>query len=238
MILFEAKKFIIYTLTDLSESLYWHFIYCLQELGLANCNWGFDTRKACLTSCWLIDIVVVYHSSVDLSKLDQLLIMLALWYWSCILKRKTYNKNGCTDCRSLLPLCLKWAANWLQMTYLSPNEAELVAMAEYLYQNGIQTKPLDNDDIPPGKNLREPLASIWRMRHSIQTLLDMGLQYIVLTMGSHGAVLCSANTISFGPHTSRWNSHTCKSSPSFLITKDRSFLLKIKIISVTPYVVA
>lgn len=110
-------------------------------------------------------------------------------------------------CRSLLSLYLKWAADWLQMTYLSPNEAELVAMAEYLYQNGVQTKPLDNDDVPPGKNLREPSASIWRMRHSIQSLLDMGLQYIILTMGSHGAVLCSANTKSFGPHTSRWNTH-------------------------------
>lgn len=234
---------VMYNLTDLSESLYWHFIYSLQKLGLANCSWGFDTRKACLISCWLINIVVAYHSSVDISKLDQSLLMLALWFWSCILKKERHNyKNGCTDCRSLLFLYLKWAADWLQMTYVSPNEAELVAMAEYLYQNGVQTKPLDNDDVPPGKNLREPSASIWRMRHSIQTLLDMGLQYIILTMGSHGAVLCSANTKSCEP-PSRWNAHTCKSSPAFLCTVMKykcfkSFLLKNKIISATPYIVA
>jgi hypothetical protein len=79
----------------------------------------------------------------------------------------------------------------LQITYASPNEAELVAMAESLYQDRKQEKRLLDDEVPADRKLNEPAASLWRMRHCIRALLDTGLDYIILTMGSYGAVLCS-----------------------------------------------
>lgn len=83
----------------------------------------------------------------------------------------------------------------LQITYTSPNEAELVAMAKSLYQDHKQDKGLLDDEVPVDKKLKEPVASLWRMRHCIRALLDTGLTYIILTMGSYGAVLCSLSSI-------------------------------------------
>lgn len=76
------------------------------------------------------------------------------------------------------------------MTYISPNEAELTAMADALNQEASQNNAIQTD-VPTVKELSEPAASIWQMQHSIQRLLETGLKYIVLTMGGHGAVLCS-----------------------------------------------
>ncbi|CAK9262133.1 unnamed protein product [Sphagnum jensenii] len=85
------------------------------------------------------------------------------------------------------------AASLLQIiTYASPNEAELIAMAESLHQNGIRREILDRDS-STHRELTEPATTIWKLRHFVQILLGAGLKYIVLTLGSHGAVLCSAN---------------------------------------------
>lgn len=84
----------------------------------------------------------------------------------------------------------------LQITYISPNEAELVAMAEALYHDLKQEKHLLDDEVPDDRKLSEPAASLWRMRHCIRTLLDTGLDYIILTLGSYGAVLCSLSSTS------------------------------------------
>ncbi|KAG0567638.1 hypothetical protein KC19_7G150400 [Ceratodon purpureus] len=101
------------------------------------------------------------------------------------------------------------------ITYTSPNEAELVAMAESLLQDRKLEKRLLDHEVPAEKNLKEPAASLWRMRHSIRALLDTGLDYIILTMGSHGAVLCSLSS------TNPQNFRTVqKNSPSRNIEND------------------
>lgn len=65
-------------------------------------------------------------------------------------------------------------------------------MAESLCQDANKKKRLLDDEVPNAKKLLdEPATSLWRMRHCIQILLDTGLDHIILTMGSHGAVLCS-----------------------------------------------
>lgn len=74
----------------------------------------------------------------------------------------------------------------VKITYVSPNEAELVAMAESLVNKRLV------DDEEKKREMAEPAASLWRMRHCIRALLDTGLAFIILTMGSHGAVLCSS----------------------------------------------
>jgi len=71
------------------------------------------------------------------------------------------------------------------ITYVSPNEAELVAMAESL----VNKRLVDDEE---KREMAEPAMSLWRMRHCIKALLDTGLAFIILTMGSHGAVLCSS----------------------------------------------
>ena len=81
-----------------------------------------------------------------------------------------------------------------QITYISPNEAELVAMADSLYQDRKQEKKLLDGEVPTDEKLKEPTASLWRMRHCIRALLDTGLNYIILTMGKYGAVLCSLSS--------------------------------------------
>jgi sugar/nucleoside kinase (ribokinase family) len=91
----------------------------------------------------------------------------------------------------------------VQITYASPNEAELIAMAESLHQNGIRRKILDRDS-STHRELTEPATTIWKLRHFVQILLGAGLKYIVLTLGSHGAVLCSANQPSLSSQFMRY----------------------------------
>lgn len=92
------------------------------------------------------------------------------------------------------------ASKFLNMiTYVSPNEAELVAMAESL----VNKRLVDDDE---KREMAEPAASLWRMRHCIRALLDTGLAFIILTMGSHGAVLCSSRSVNRSPLPS-YNHH-------------------------------
>lgn len=100
------------------------------------------------------------------------------------------------------------------ITYASPNEAELVAMAESLYRDRKQEKRLLDDEVPADRKLNEPAASLWRMRHCIRALLDTGLDYIILTMGSYGAVLCSL------PSTNPQNFRTVQKNSSSRNTKN------------------
>jgi len=68
-------------------------------------------------------------------------------------------------------------------------------MAESLYPDRKQEdKKLIDDEVRADRKLSEPAASLWRMRHCIRTLLDTGLDYIILTIGSYGAVLCSLSS--------------------------------------------
>ncbi|XP_024395996.1 pseudouridine kinase [Physcomitrium patens] len=102
------------------------------------------------------------------------------------------------------------------ITYTSPNEAELIAMAESVCQVNNIEKKLFDDEVPADKNLPEPAASLWRTRHYIQSLLDTGLGYIILTLGEYGAVLCSLRS------TSSENLGTVKETPLSGISKNES----------------
>ncbi|KAJ7212852.1 hypothetical protein O6H91_Y476000 [Diphasiastrum complanatum] len=76
-----------------------------------------------------------------------------------------------------------------QITFASPNKAELISMAENLTcsvkgmmsQGSLSTKT-------GSARVKE---IVWKLRHHIYVLLATGMKYIVLTLGKHGVVLCS-----------------------------------------------
>ena len=72
----------------------------------------------------------------------------------------------------------------LQLTYVSPNEAEVVAMAMGADYN--------SDDVLNQTNVNnDPHSLIHRLQPYILKLLQRGVIYVVLTLGEHGVVLCS-----------------------------------------------
>lgn len=80
-----------------------------------------------------------------------------------------------------------------QITFVSPNEAEIVAMAEALHPKNTKAGP------PPrrvvlkkgsnGKCINDILDR--ELQRPIIEILQAGVKYVVLTLGSQGAALCS-----------------------------------------------
>ena len=81
-------------------------------------------------------------------------------------------------------LCFLFLLFLLQLTYVSPNEAEVVAMAM-----GADYNPIDVLNQTNVNN--DPHSLIHCLEPYILKLLQRGIIYVVLTLGEHGVVLCS-----------------------------------------------
>lgn len=79
------------------------------------------------------------------------------------------------------------------ITFVSPNEAELIAMAEALHPRiamaGPAAKQVGSKEGSGLKSVSDILDQ--ELQRSIREVLEAGVKYVVLTLGSQGAVLCS-----------------------------------------------
>lgn len=74
----------------------------------------------------------------------------------------------------------------LQITYTSPNEDELIAMANALSSED-RFSPLQRD----AKNAKSSIESLFqRLKPAIWVLLEEGIKVVIVTLGSNGVLLC------------------------------------------------
>ncbi|XP_057782965.1 pseudouridine kinase isoform X2 [Salvia miltiorrhiza] len=72
------------------------------------------------------------------------------------------------------------------ITYTSPNEDELIAMANAL-SSGDKFLPVQKD----GKTVRTSIKSLFeKLKPAIWVLLEEGIKVVLVTLGSHGVFLC------------------------------------------------
>uniref|UniRef100_A0A7C9AQJ4 Pseudouridine kinase n=1 Tax=Opuntia streptacantha TaxID=393608 RepID=A0A7C9AQJ4_OPUST len=73
------------------------------------------------------------------------------------------------------------------VTFASPNEHELVAMAEALTHGNV-FRPIQRDQ---NKNSCSIESLFKELKHAILVLLDGGIKFVLVTLGPQGAILCS-----------------------------------------------
>lgn len=82
-----------------------------------------------------------------------------------------------------------------QMSYISPNEAELVAMANALHPTQFSSEKRRGSmyvvTIGDEMSRNNVYTVIYKLKDCIRKLLHAGVMYIILTVGSLGAVWCS-----------------------------------------------
>ncbi|PWA83593.1 hypothetical protein CTI12_AA165210 [Artemisia annua] len=86
----------------------------------------------------------------------------------------------------------------LKVTFASPNEDELIAMANALSDKDIFS-PIQKDGIPVTSLFQQLKPAIW-------VLLEKGIKVVILTLGSKGVLLCSKHHLNFqniGPNRTR-----------------------------------
>lgn len=81
----------------------------------------------------------------------------------------------------------------MQVTYISPNEAEIVAIDAALSSKAASScwrqssQAVLTDDLDVENVIRQ-------LGKSVESVLAAGVQYVVLTLGHRGAVVCSSTT--------------------------------------------
>ena len=91
-----------------------------------------------------------------------------------------------------VPKAARAAGTLHLLEYISPNAAELIAISEALAPGGSSLPQHGSEHASAG--LGSETASSRRLmdlRHHIKRVLDAGAKKIVLTLGAHGAALCT-----------------------------------------------